>query len=185
MLLGAGLHHSAADARRVGCLGGLSTRARFRRAVLPGETGGTAGSAEGAEEGPFGRLEVVVVVDPSFRATLALRRWSLRCLAFRLLLSFLPLEGGGVAAASVVAAASAVAAATAAAAAFPFAVALVRCHRRLTVLGFPGGGGPSGWRKKPVPRRQEGHLSPFRHSFLVEGCSGLFAWGNYLCLCGN
>jgi hypothetical protein len=95
MLLGAGLHHSAADARRVGCLGGLSTRARFRRAVLPGETGGTAGSAEGAEEGPLGRLEVVVVVDPSFRAASALRRWLLRCLAFRVLLSFLPLEGGG------------------------------------------------------------------------------------------
>jgi hypothetical protein len=37
MLLGAGLHHSAADARRVGCWGGLSTRARFPRAALPGE----------------------------------------------------------------------------------------------------------------------------------------------------
>ena len=95
MPLGAGLHHAAADARRVGCWGGLSTRARFPRAALPGElvaqtilvcarglTVGTAGSAEGAEEGPLGRLEVVVVVDPSFRATSALRRWSLRCLAF-------------------------------------------------------------------------------------------------------
>ena len=72
MLLGAGFHHSAADARRVGCLGGLSTRARFRRAVLPGEIGGTAGSAEEAEEGPLG-LAVVAAVEPSFRASSAWR----------------------------------------------------------------------------------------------------------------
>lgn len=83
-----GGHHTAADTRRVvGCLIGLSTRARFRRVTLSGgltgqalgacrvgPTGEDTGSAEGAEGGPLRRLAVAAVVEPAFRAAAARRR---------------------------------------------------------------------------------------------------------------
>ena len=83
-----GWHHTAADAlRMVGCLIGLSTRARFRRVAFSGElmglafeacqvgpTGVGTGPAEGAEGGPLRRLAVAAVVGPAFRAAAARRR---------------------------------------------------------------------------------------------------------------
>ena len=93
-----GRHHTAADDRRaVGCLIGLSTRARFCRVTFSGELPGQAlaacregpagrgtGSAEGAEGGPLRRMAVAAVVEPAFRATAARRRWLRRFLVFQL-----------------------------------------------------------------------------------------------------